>query len=135
MVIESVWGLGEGVVCGEISPHKFVVDWTQPTSSGSDNIKVMQSRHVPCGRFQITNFTPHHQSSGDVTLTGRVEDWCGKVTHQHMVEQKIKFALKQHVSSGSGAAGAVPVKPVSSSTGSDHKAHDAAAAGAYRALS
>jgi len=77
---------------------------------------------------------PHYQSSGDLSLTGRVEDWCGKVTHHHMVEQKIKFALKQHVSSGSGAAGAVPVKPVSSSTGSDHKAHDAAAAGGRTVL-
>ena len=26
-VVESCWGLGEGVVCGEISPHTFVVNW------------------------------------------------------------------------------------------------------------
>lgn len=28
MVIESCWGLGEGVVCGEITPNRFIVDWS-----------------------------------------------------------------------------------------------------------
>jgi len=27
MVVEACFGLGEGVVCGELSPHSFVVDW------------------------------------------------------------------------------------------------------------
>lgn len=30
-VLESVWGLGEGLVSGEISPHTCVVDWSGST--------------------------------------------------------------------------------------------------------
>ncbi len=31
---DSCWGLGEGVVCGELSPHTFTVDWTTETIVG-----------------------------------------------------------------------------------------------------
>ena len=46
MVMESVWGLGEGLVSGSISPERVVYDWSLDVTTAHNRVP-QETKYVP----------------------------------------------------------------------------------------
>lgn len=71
-VVESVWGLGEGVVGGEITPHSFHVAWLDGTvrksSAARQTVKYCFAERPKDGQWvQVAPTTPHEQQNPSLT--------------------------------------------------------------------
>ncbi|MBU2503697.1 MAG: phosphoenolpyruvate synthase [Nanoarchaeota archaeon] len=85
IIIEAVWGLGEGIVSGQITPDRYIVK--RPGEKGDLEI---QSKEIKKKKIAITRDSGGNQET--VKLTDEISE--RQVLKEHEIKKLAEFAIK-----------------------------------------